>query len=259
MEILQQFSLQSEWWSGVLNLGWVPMSFVLGLVDGFNPCAMWTLLVLLGFLLSLKERKKQWLIGGVFIASSGIIYLGALLTYLFGFKEITQLIATSAVGYVFTVIGAISIITGFTTLLNYKNKGVDCDVRDAESKKRFSQKLSEILSREKIIFVLMGVTILAFSVNAFELLCSIAIPTIFTATLIEMKLPLWKELLAIGIYDIAYILDDIIVFTIAMKTLSLKVFSPKIIQNMNFVGAILLIFLGVFLLLDSESFVKIFS
>ena len=256
---LAKFSMENSWWSGVTDAWWPIMSFVMGLVDGFNPCAMWTLFILIGFLLAMDDVKKRWWIGGIFIGSSAIIYMAALLAYFFGFKAITSNIASSAMDWVFIAIGLTAIITGIITILNSRKKGVDCEVRDAESKKAFSQKLQSILNREKFIFVIIGVVILAFSVNAFELLCSIAIPTIYTAAMLDLHLPLWKNLAGITIYDFAYILDDMVVFYIAMKTLSLKVFSPKLVQTANFVGGLLLLVLGIALLFDSQSFIEIFG
>ncbi len=259
IDILSKYSMENSWWAGVTDAWWPVMSFVMGLVDGFNPCAMWTLFILIGFLLAMKDRAKQIWIGAVFIASSAIIYLVALLTYFFGFRKVTENIATSAMDWIFLAIGIIAIVTGVITILNSKNKGIDCEVRNTESKKLFSQKLQNILNREKFIFVLIGVTILAFSVNAFELLCSVAIPTIYTASMLDLHLPLWKNFAGIAIYDFAYVLDDIVVFYLAMKTLSLKVFSAKIVQIANFFGGLLLLILGILLLIDSALFIQFFA
>ncbi len=256
---LAKFSMENSWWASVTDAWWPIMSFVMGLVDGFNPCAMWTLFILIGFLLAMDDTQKRWWIGEIFIGSSAIIYMAALLAYFFGFKAITSNIASSAMDWVFIAIGLTAIITGIITILNSRKKGVDCEVRDAESKKKFSLKLQKILNREKFIFVIIGVVILAFSVNAFELLCSIAIPTIYTASMLDLHLPLWKNLAGITIYDFAYVLDDVVVFYIAMKTLSLKVFSPKLVQTANFVGGLLLLVLGVALLIDSQLFIEIFG
>lgn len=259
VETLSKFSMTDSWWSGITDAWWPAMSFVMGLVDGFNPCAMWTLFILIGFLLAMDDTSKRWWIGGVFIGSSAIIYLGALLTYFFGFRTITENIANSAMSWVFLAIGIIAIITGIITIMNAKDKGNECEVRDAQSKIAFKERLQNILNREKFGFVLIGVVVLAFSVNAFELLCSIAIPTIYTASMQELGLPLWKNITGILIYDFAYILDDVIVFTIAMKTLSLKIFDTKIVKVANFVGGIVLVILGLILLFDSSLFIELFT
>ncbi len=248
---IQDFGLDTQWYSSAMSYSWPFMSFVLGLVDGFNPCAMWTLLILLGFLLPMEDTRKRWLIGGVFIGSSAILYLIALLAYLYGFKIIAE-IAQSAMGWVFPIVGILAIISGFFALVNAKNKGIECDVQDATQKKAFHKKLKKILDYEKLWAVLLGMVFLAFSVNALELLCSIAIPTIFTSTIVSLELPTWKQLTALFIYDFAYILDDLIVFTIAIKTLSLKVLSPRLVQVSNFIGGILLVILGLLLIVDSS-------
>ena len=247
------------WWSGFLDYSWPLMSFVLGLIDGFNPCAMWTLFISLGFLLTMEDKRKRWLIGGVFIASSGLIYMVALFTYLIGLQAMTTVIATQAMSYVFTLIGLMAIVAGGWAVYTYRTKGIECDVRNAASKKKFHQKLGDILEREKLWLVLGGIVLLAFSVNAFELLCSFAIPTVFTSTLVALELSWWQKITAVIIYDIAYMLDDLIVFTIAIKTLSLKVFSPKITQMANLIGGIVLIFVGLLLLFDSERLTSLFS
>ncbi len=247
-----QAASSDAWWADFLNYSWPLMSFVLGLVDGFNPCAMWTLFILLGFLLTMEDTRKRWLIGGVFIGSSGVIYLAALFTYLIGFQAMTTIIATKAMTYVFALIGIMSIVAGAWAVYTYREKGIECDVRDAESKKKFHQKLGAILEKEQIWLVLGGMVLLAFSVNAFELLCSFAIPTVFTSTLISLELGWWQKISALLIYDFAYILDDLVVFTIAIKTLSLKVFSPKVTQMANLFGGIILIIIGLLLFFDPE-------
>jgi hypothetical protein len=240
---------KSPRWERYLDWSWPVMSFVLGLIDGFNPCAMWTLFMLISLLLVIDDTRKRWLIGGVFLATSGIIYGAALLAYLFGFQSITAIVATSMLQWVFRLVGLVAVIIGSITLRNAKKSGIDCTIRDAGSKRQFHQQLTNILERKNFGLVLAGIAGLAISVNAVELLCSFAIPTAFTATLIALDLSLLEKLTGVLLYDLAYMLDDLIVFTIAMKTLSLKVFSPKITQVMQFAGGIILLLLGAVLLL----------
>ena len=49
-------------------------TLVIGLLDGFNPCAMWALLFLLSLLVHLHDRKKMALIAGTFVVVSGLVY-----------------------------------------------------------------------------------------------------------------------------------------------------------------------------------------
>lgn len=246
-------------WEKWLKSSWPMMALALGLADGFNPCAMWSLFVLLGFLLNLDSKKRRWLIGGIFIASSGILYFGALLAYLFGFGEVSALMATSTMDWVFRGVGLLALGTGAHTLWVARKAQIECSVRDASSRRKFYDRMSSVLERKSLWFVLLGVIGLAFSVNSVELLCSFAIPTTFTATLVSLELPLWQQLTALGIYDIAYIFDDLLVFLIAMWTMSLKVFSPKIVQWSHVIGGFLLLLIGGALLFDPSVLNQILS
>ena len=51
------------------------ISIVIGLVDGFNPCAMWVLLFLITMLINMKNRRRMWILGFTFIVSSALVYL----------------------------------------------------------------------------------------------------------------------------------------------------------------------------------------
>ena len=243
---------KAVWWEQFLDYYWPVMAFVLGILDGFNPCAMWSLLILLGFLLPMQDKKRRWWIGGIFIVASFVIYYAALLTYLLGFESISKLIAMSVMQWVFRLVGLLALGAGAFALWEARKKEIECTVQNADQKRKFASKLESILSREKFIMVLIGVTGLAFSVNAVELLCSIAIPTAFTAQLVSNDLPFWQQIMAITIYDVAYILDDLIVFSIAMWTMSLKVLSPRLVQVSHFIGGLLLIVIGLLMIFKPE-------
>ena len=50
------------------------IAIIIGLVDGFNPCAMWILIFLITMLFDSKDRKKMWILGGTFLFTSAFVY-----------------------------------------------------------------------------------------------------------------------------------------------------------------------------------------
>lgn len=56
------------------RLGLPLFTLAMGLLDGFNPCAMWVLLFLLSLLVHLHDRKRMALIAGTFVLVSGAVY-----------------------------------------------------------------------------------------------------------------------------------------------------------------------------------------
>lgn len=61
----------------VEELGLPVFTLVIGLIDGFNPCAMWVLLFLLSMLVNLKDRRRMAIIAATFVAASGVVYFAA--------------------------------------------------------------------------------------------------------------------------------------------------------------------------------------
>lgn len=72
-------------WFGRLRvheLGLPLFTVLIGLLDGFNPCAMWVLLFLLSLLVNLRDRRKMALIAGIFVAVSGLFYFAFMAAWL---------------------------------------------------------------------------------------------------------------------------------------------------------------------------------
>jgi glutaredoxin len=55
------------------RLGLPLFTLALGLLDGFNPCAMWVLLFLLSLLVHLGNRRRMALVAGTFVLVSGAV------------------------------------------------------------------------------------------------------------------------------------------------------------------------------------------
>ena len=58
------------------------IAVIIGLVDGFNPCAMWVLIFLITMLFDYPSRKKMWILGCTFIFTSAFIYFLFMMSFL---------------------------------------------------------------------------------------------------------------------------------------------------------------------------------
>src|SRR5690606_40325335 len=66
----------------VERLGLPLFTIAIGLLDGFNPCAMWVLLFLLSLLVHLHDRLRMALIAGTFVLVSGAVYYAFMAAWL---------------------------------------------------------------------------------------------------------------------------------------------------------------------------------
>ncbi|MCW5208095.1 hypothetical protein VU11_05470, partial [Desulfobulbus sp. US2] len=108
------------------------LAVVLGLVDGFNPCAMWVLVYLISIVLTLKSRKKIWLLVGTFVGASGALYFLFMTAWLNAFLFLGYLRILTL------IIGLMAIGFGTLNIREYlRTKGeLVCTIGNAASKKK---------------------------------------------------------------------------------------------------------------------------
>ena len=85
-----------------------------------------------------------------------------------------------------------------------------------------------------------------------ELMCSAGFPAIFTQILALNNLPTVAYYLYILIYIFFFMLDDMIVFFIAMKTLEVTGISTKYVKYSHLLGGLLMVIIGLLLILKPQ-------
>ena len=225
------------------------LAIILGLVDGFNPCAMWILVFLISMLFGMKDRKKMWILGSTFIFTSGLVYL------LFMISWLNLAVFLTSVKLIRLIIAIFSIIFGMYNIYRYIDslgKEDGCDVTDKEDRKKIMKKIKKITSNQKFILSIIGIMALAASVNILELLCSLGLPVIFTNVLAINHLSKIEYSIYIFIYLLFFLIDDIIVFVIAMMSMKIKGLSNKYTKYSHLIGGIIMLLLGMLMLLKPE-------
>ena len=229
------------------NLSLPVLSIIMGLLDGFNPCAMWTLLFLITLLLGMKDKKRMWILGITFIVASAFIY------FLFLTAWLNFFLILGFVFWVRIVIGLIAIGVGIYNLRDYqKNKDGACEVTGNEKRRKTFDKLKNITHEKKFILALGGIILLAFAVNLIELVCSAGLPAIYTQILSISNLSPGQHYSYILIYILFFMIDDLIVFAIAMITLQAVGIQSKYARLSRLIGGILMLIIGGLLLFKPE-------
>ena len=229
-----------------LSLGLITV--IIGALDGFNPCAMWVLVFLINLLLGMEDRRKMWILGGTFIAASAIIY------FLFMTAWLNFLIFVGLIIWVRIAIGLVALSAGFYNLREYfTNRSGVCKLSATEKRQRRMARLKEIVHSQKFILALGGLILLACAVNLVELICSAGFPVIYLQILSLTPLPFWQYYLYLVLYIFVFMLDDLIVFVVAMVTLQLLGVGTRYKQVSNLIGGVLMLILGILLILRPEA------
>jgi cytochrome c biogenesis protein CcdA/glutaredoxin-related protein len=224
------------------------VSVIIGLVDGFNPCAMWVLLFLISMLIGMKDKKRMWSLGLAFLFTSAFIYLLFMISWLNGASFLTS------INWVRILIGLVALFGAVINLIGYiKNrKSSGCTVVNDKKRNKIFDRIKKFTREKNFWFALLGVVVLAISVNIVELACSAGLPVVFIEILSLNNLNVVEEIIYIGLYMIFFLLDDLIIFFIAMTTMQVTGFSTKYGKVSKLVGGILLLLMGVLLIFKPE-------
>lgn len=224
-------------------------SIVIGLVDGFNPCAMWILLFLISMLLTMKSSKRKWALGITFLLSSAFVYFLFLISWLNLAKFLNSII------YIRTGIAFFAMIFGIISIWRFVkglNKDDGCEVVNQPNRKRIITAIKKIVKEDSFILALLGIVLLAFSVNIIELLCSLGLPVMFSEILTINNVNNTMKIIYSLIYVFFFLIDDIVIFIIAMKTLEIKAISNKFGKYSHLIGGIIMIIIGLLMVYKPE-------
>lgn len=229
------------------NASIILIAIILGFIDGFNPCAMWILLLLINMCISIKDKKKMLIVCLTFIITSGIIYFLSML----GIGFILDL---TTIAYIRNIIAILAIVLGIYNLYTYikTRKETGCHVVKKEKRKTIITKINNILNNKNTLLMFGGTIILATSVSLVEMACSLGFPTIFLELLSINNIHSFLKVTYLLIYILFYLIDDIVVLFLSIKAFEAKGISTKYNKYVHLIGGIIMVIMGILLIFKPE-------
>lgn len=223
------------------------LAILMGLLDGFNPCAMWTLLFLISLLLGMNNRKRMWTLGVAFIVASASVY------FIFMSAWLNLVLFLGLIIWVRIAIALLALFGGSYSIREFFiNKTNSCKVTGNEKRQKVFENLKNIVKQNNLWIALGGIILLAFLVNLVELICSAGLPAVFTQVLAMNNLSAWGYYSHILLYIFFFMIDDLFVFFIAMITLNMTGITTKYAKYSHLVGGILMVIIGILLVFKPE-------
>ena len=182
------------------------------------------------------------LFAGTFILAEAVMYT-LILTVWFKTWDFVQMDSI-----VTPIVGLVAIGGGLFFLYEYRKKELACQVINLKQRSQIKKRIEELAINKFTIVTFLGVLGLAFSVNIIEFACSIGIPQSFTKILELNHLSLLQSAWYIFVYIFFYMLDDFVVFGIALYGAEKLTLTAKYTRYSNLVGGIIMIVLGILLL-----------
>lgn len=222
------------------------LASLLGFIDGFNPCAMWVLVTFLIILIEIGDRRLMWRIAGLFIVAEAIMYYLILNVWFttWDFIGLDRIITP--------IVGIIAVAAGLYFLYEGVTSDGTCKVTNLAQRSKLHKKIKEIALNPFTIGTAVAVIGLALSVNIIEFACSIGIPQTFTK-IIELNQLSWLETQGLmALYITGYMVDDFIVFGIALWGAQHLGLTSKYTKWSHLIGGVLMIILGGLLVFAPE-------
>lgn len=224
-------------------------TFLIALMDGFNPCNMFVLTLLISLILTeSSSRKKIFAIGFSFVLVVFIFYFLFMVAWLNIFKLI---------GFVNPLRIGIALLAIIAGLINCKElffyrKGITLMIQDKHVGP-VKQKVANVakLVKKGSMPALIGASIaLAIFASLVELPCTAGFPIIYTGILTGYSLPVVAHYSYILFYNLVYVLPLVTIITIFGYTFKGKPIRKSTMAIIKFIGGVIMLLLGIILLVN---------
>jgi len=225
-------------------------TFVIAIIDGFNPCTMWVLTFLLVLLVSVSEsRKRIFSVGFIFVIVVYIFYFLFMAAWLnvflyIGFLDPVRI----AIGVLALIAGAINCKEFFAF-----RKGVTLMIQEEHKAPLVHkiERMKDIIKYGSFPALVVASVVLAAFASLVELPCTAGFPIIYTHILAE-------KIFAESITYYLYIIYYNIVYVIPLSAIILlfgyffkgKQITKKQMQIIKVIGGLIMIMLGIILIFN---------
>jgi glutaredoxin len=231
----------------VEQLGLPLFTLALGLLDGFNPCAMWVLLFLLSMLIHLKDRVRITWIAGTFVLVSAAVY------YAFMAAWLNLFLAIGLSGPVRVALAAVALLIGAVNVKDFiaLGKGISFSIPES-AKPGLYARVRRVIQSPSLPLALVAVSLLAVVVNFIEALCTAGIPAIYTAVLTQQDLSASAHYAYLGLYILGYMADDSLMVATAVVALNSRKLTEKGGRLLKLLSGLVMLALGLIMLTRPE-------
>jgi len=231
----------------VERMGLPLFTLALGMLDGFNPCAMWVLLFLLSLLVHMHDRRRMALIAGTFVLASGLVY------YVFMAAWLNLFLAVGLTTGLRVMLALVALVIAAINIKDFVRPGTGFSLSIPETAKSgLYARMRQVMASETLLLSMAGVTGLAIAVNFIELLCTAGFPAIYTAVLTGQELAAPAYYGYLGLYIAGYLLDDSLMVAVAVVAMSNRKLTVNAGRWLKLLSGAVMLLLGLVLLLRPD-------
>ncbi|MBN2518117.1 MAG: hypothetical protein JXB14_04685 [Candidatus Altiarchaeota archaeon] len=224
----------------------VPLStVVIGLIDGFNPCAFFVLTMLLSLLVYAKSRKRMLIIGLTFVFISGFVYFLFMTAMYSAIKSLNEIKLLAIIG------GVIALTMGVINLKDFFffKKGVSLTISE-DKKPKLYKRMRGLLKAESFIALIVGTIVLAFVVNSYELICTAGLPLVYGNLLNAQQVDFLTSIMYLVLYNFFYVIPLLAIVLFFVKSLGGMKMTQEQGELLKAISGFMMLGFGIILITD---------
>lgn len=219
---------------------------LIAFVDGFNPCSLWVLSVLLALTLHTGSRKKVAIIGLVFLTVTSLVYV------LFIAGLFTMFTIVSFVGWIRVVVALLALFFAVVNIKDYfwYKEGLSFTIAD-EKRPGLFRSMRRVLAAGDSLPALIGATVvMSAGASLVEFSCTAGFPVLWTNLLAAQGVTVLTFVLLLALYMLIYQIDEIGIFLAAVFGLRASRIEEKHGRILKLIGGMLMLTLAAVMLID---------
>jgi glutaredoxin len=225
------------------QIGLPLFTLAIGLLDGFNPCSIWVLVLMISLLASMNDRVRMVAVAGTFVAVEGLVYF----IFMAAWLNLFLLIGLSRISEI--VIASIAILAGIINLKDFRFYGLGVSLKIPETAKPgIYARIRRIIQSRNLFAAIIGAIVLAVLVQIVEFMCTSGFPALYTRILTMKQLDTLSYYGYLLLYNLAYMFDDIIILAIGVITLSQRRLQEKEGRWLKLISGLAMLGIGTYLL-----------
>jgi cytochrome c biogenesis protein CcdA len=221
---------------------------LIALVDGFNPCSLWVLTVLLALVIHSGSRGRVALVGITFLTTTALVY-GLFIVGVFG-----ALSYIAWLGWVQWLVASLAFVFAVVNIKDYFwfQKGVSFTI-PAERKPGIHRSMRGLLQPGHSPASLIVATVaMALGIALVELPCTAGFPVVWSGLVTAHQPGLVQFAGLVALYLFLYLLIELAVFLAALKTLRASRFEERHGRILKLGGGMIMLVLALVLVIAPE-------
>jgi len=219
---------------------------LIAFVDGFNPCSLWVLSVLLALTLHTGSRKKVFIIGLVFLTVTSFVYI------LFIAGLFTMFTIISFVGWIQIVVALLALFFAAVNIKDYfwYKEGLSFTISD-EKKPGLYKSIRRVLNAGDSLPALIGATVvMSAGASLVEFSCTAGFPVLWSNLVAAQGVTALTFIGLLAIYMLVYQVDELAIFLTAVFSLRASRLEEKHGRILKLTGGMLMLTLAIVMLVD---------